>query len=91
MDPLHPHGLRPLQCIQKWLASTSEQRCPMCRREWTFKGEAAGTEGVVAEGEAAMEGNEEGGEESADEGDREAANQASDCCLRSVNSHLFET
>jgi anaphase-promoting complex subunit 11 len=26
-----------LQCIQKWLAARTEQRCPMCRRQWEFK------------------------------------------------------
>ncbi len=27
-----------IQCIQKWLASSSaEQRCPMCRRPWEYK------------------------------------------------------
>lgn len=26
-----------LQCIQKWIHSQAEQRCPMCRRAWEFK------------------------------------------------------
>jgi anaphase-promoting complex subunit 11 len=26
-----------LQCIQKWIHSQTEQRCPMCRRPWEFK------------------------------------------------------
>lgn len=26
-----------IQCIQKWLASSAEQRCPMCRRAWEYK------------------------------------------------------
>lgn len=26
-----------LQCIQKWLGSQQEQRCPICRRNWEFK------------------------------------------------------
>jgi anaphase-promoting complex subunit 11 len=26
-----------LQCITKWLASQTEQRCPICRRAWEFK------------------------------------------------------
>lgn len=26
-----------LQCIQKWLSSHTEHKCPMCRRDWEFK------------------------------------------------------
>ena len=26
-----------LQCITKWLAAQTEQRCPFCRRAWEFK------------------------------------------------------
>jgi hypothetical protein len=29
------------QCIQKWLASQAEQRCPMCRQLWEFKAASA--------------------------------------------------
>mmetsp|Transcript_10605 Transcript_10605/g.65411 ORF Transcript_10605/g.65411 Transcript_10605/m.65411 type:complete len:96 (+) Transcript_10605:156-443(+) len=27
-----------LQCINKWLGSQAEQKCPICRRDWEFKG-----------------------------------------------------
>ena len=26
-----------LQCIQKWIQTQTEQRCPMCRGAWEFK------------------------------------------------------
>ncbi len=26
-----------LQCINKWLSSQTEQRCPFCRRSWEYK------------------------------------------------------
>jgi anaphase-promoting complex subunit 11 len=37
-----------LQCIQKWLAAQTEQRCPFCRRAWEFK-QAATTPNEPAE------------------------------------------
>ncbi|KAG1677335.1 hypothetical protein FOA52_010714 [Chlamydomonas sp. UWO 241] len=43
-----------LQCIQKWLASSTEQRCPMCRRTWSYK--AAGEEDSEEEGGNGEEG-----------------------------------
>jgi len=31
-----------LQCINKWLQSQQEQRCPICRRAWEFKAAQTG-------------------------------------------------
>lgn len=42
-----------LQCIQKWLASSAEQKCPMCRRPWEYKSAAEDGTGVVAVAAAA--------------------------------------
>lgn len=49
-----------LQCIQKWLGSATEQRCPMCRRAWAFKGE---------EGEPSPQAEEGNREEQDEEGE----------------------
>ncbi|RMZ57471.1 hypothetical protein APUTEX25_004305 [Auxenochlorella protothecoides] len=37
-----------LQCINRWLSSQSEQRCPICRRHWEFK-QAAVSDGEQEE------------------------------------------
>ena len=45
-----------LQCIQKWLAAQTEQRCPICRRPWEFQAaadRAAGPPGAAAAAAAA--------------------------------------
>jgi hypothetical protein len=34
-----------IQCIQRWLASSNEQRCPLCRRAWEYK--SASEEGTA--------------------------------------------
>jgi anaphase-promoting complex subunit 11 len=33
-----------LQCINRWLQSQTEQKCPFCRRQWEFKQAAIGGE-----------------------------------------------
>lgn len=33
-----------IQCINKWLSSQPEQRCPFCRRAWEFKQAEAAVE-----------------------------------------------
>uniref|UniRef100_A0A7S0S693 Anaphase-promoting complex subunit 11 n=1 Tax=Chlamydomonas leiostraca TaxID=1034604 RepID=A0A7S0S693_9CHLO len=43
-----------IQCIQKWLASSAEQRCPMCRRAWEYK--SANEEGGAQPMEVAAQG-----------------------------------
>ncbi|KAJ9509913.1 anaphase-promoting complex subunit 11 RING-H2 finger-domain-containing protein [Haematococcus lacustris] len=43
-----------IQCIQKWLASSSEQRCPLCRRGWEYK--SAAEPGLDAVGSPAEPG-----------------------------------
>ncbi|GAX76534.1 hypothetical protein CEUSTIGMA_g3980.t1 [Chlamydomonas eustigma] len=46
-----------LQCIQKWLASSAEQGCPMCRREWQYKS-ASGQQDDVGQDSAVIEDDE---------------------------------
>uniref|UniRef100_A0A7S3VUG1 Anaphase-promoting complex subunit 11 n=1 Tax=Dunaliella tertiolecta TaxID=3047 RepID=A0A7S3VUG1_DUNTE len=57
-----------IQCINKWLASSSEQRCPMCRRAWEYKSGLEGDQPGPEE-EDRREGSEELEEQG--EGDQE--------------------
>ena len=36
-----------IQCINKWLSSQPEQKCPFCRRPWEFKQAEAVTTGAA--------------------------------------------
>jgi anaphase-promoting complex subunit 11 len=39
-----------LQCINRWLQSQTEQKCPFCRRQWEFKQAVVGGEDESEDG-----------------------------------------